>query len=343
MFDGAVPAFSEMTSLTTVLPDLLEMLPVHCIGFLSAVRKDVFRGVDALQRRTLCRRGFNPCWTWRKAQAFETALFCDSLANPGTWTPGPNDQSSPSNTMETEGQLDQAEPWLWLSGGTDWKGFQGGFQTISADGVRPTWVTFRVRIATPELSGAFLTLASTQHTWGLADPVLSFSYCGDERLHERRCFAVIAGNVKSQAQVNASRKSLVGPEIESDKPYDVAVWFDWYAEKMSVFVNGAQQIDRMPFKADQPIRHAAIYNWRSGARTAFSELLFGETCPFSLPTSIVPCRSSRRDWRCPSRRRSLRLQADLSRLFVKAALSSSVVILLTALAAQQLTATAFAS
>merc|ERR1712139_524189 len=110
----------------------------------------------------------------------------------------------------------------------------------------------------------------------LADPVLAFRYCGDERSQNRRCFAVQAGKVQSQ--------SVVLCDV-SCKPYDVAVWFDWDAKRMSVFIDGAQHLDNVPFEADQPIRYAAIYNWRSGARTAFSELLCGETCPFPLPSS----------------------------------------------------------
>ena len=35
----------------------------------------------------------------------------------------------------------------------------------------------------------------------------------------------------------------------------------------------------MPFKAQSPIRHAAVFNWRSAARAAFSELVLGDECP----------------------------------------------------------------
>merc|ERR1740121_288198 len=51
---------------------------------------------------------------------------------------------------------------------------------------------------------------------------------------------------------------------------------------MSLYVDGSLQVDRVPFKAGAPIRHAAFYNWRSGARAAFSELALGDECPYPI-------------------------------------------------------------
>jgi len=102
------------------------------------------------------------------------------------------------------------------------------------DGVRPTWVSFRVRVATPELSGAFLTLAAGQHTWGLADPVLVFSYRGDEGAH-RRCFSINTGATQHGDETHYCH---IDPEVIATKPFDVAVNLDWYAQTMSVYIDG---------------------------------------------------------------------------------------------------------
>lgn len=338
------PATCSVTSEAEWLPvlsDLLDLLPIQTIGRMMSTSKDTGTGIEVLRKRTLSRRGLHPSWSWQKAQALETALFSDPLGDPCIWTPGPNGQSSPCNTMESGGEFGQAESWLWLSGGTDWKGFQGGFRTVSEVGIFPTWVAFRVRIATPELSGAFLTLSSSQHTWGLADPILSFSYCGDEKTHQRRCFSVLAGNVKTQAQANLALPCYVEPEVVCDKPYDVAVWFDWNAKVMSVFIDGKRCLDRITFEADSPIRYAAIYNWRSGARTAFSELILGDTCPFTLPRSVIPQRST--STICPSRLRLAPGRSALKTLtptpaglLFRVAFSSSMLVLFTALVSQYL-------
>jgi hypothetical protein len=263
----------------------------------------------------------------------EAALFVELFGDPQAWTRGPNGKSSPCNDMELDQTHDHTEPWLWLSGGTDWQGFQGGFRSVSAEGIRPTWVAFRVRIATPELSGAFLTLSSAQRTWGLADPILAFSYRGDEGSQNRRCFSVQTGAFQTG---DVSHNCQIAPEVTSSKPYDIAVHLDWSAKAMSVFIDGVRQVHGVPFKAENPIRFAAIYNWRSGARTAFSEMLLGHDCPFALldPPASVKWKPQVFSSSCPPR-----LQCHRRRLattqFIQLAISGSTAALLVALAAQQ--------
>lgn len=209
------------------------------------------------------------------------------LGTPRLWTPGPNDKQG--NIMESSGNdeadgEDDTSGWLWLSGGTDWQGFQGGFQCISTDGVKPSWLTFRVRIATPALSGAFLTFSAAQRTWGLEDIVFAFHYSGDERSrsHQQRCFLIQTGSTQ---QGHDSHPIRIQPEIVADQPYQVSIHFDWAAAEMSVFVDGVQYLSGIPFRAAHPVRFAAIYNWRSGARTAFSELMLGDACPYDISSS----------------------------------------------------------
>jgi len=323
--------------LQPILPVLLDFLPAQIIGRLNSSSSHTKACIESLRMQVLSRRGFNTSWTWRKAQAVEAALFCDPLANPSIWTPGPNWKGE-GNSLESEGAPDQTDPWLLISGGTDWKGFQGGYRTISDEGVRPAWVAFRVRVATPELSGAFLTLASAKHTWGLADPILVFSYCGDEKAKSRRCFTVESAPSLESRTPHVCR-GVAGAEYQavSDKPYEVAIWLDWQREVMSVFIDGERQVDEVSFKGDNPIRFAAIYNWRSAARTAFSELILGETCPFTLSNDVLPRRSSssKAGLQCPSRLRKA-IAPSWSSILFKVALSSSALALFTAVAVQQL-------
>merc|ERR1719492_470983 len=174
------------TMLMPVIQGVLEALPAGDIGRLSLCERRTSQAISGLRPHVLTTRRRHPAWSWQKAHAVECASFCDSMGAPHNWTPGPNDRA-PHNTLESEADL---SPWTWLSGGTDWQGFQGGFRQVSEFGIRPTWVTFRVRIATPELSGAFLTLSGEQRNWGLAEPVLNFSYRGNDSSSQRRCFAV---------------------------------------------------------------------------------------------------------------------------------------------------------
>merc|ERR1719323_2753566 len=71
--------------------------------------------------------------------------------------------------------------------------------------------------------------------------------------------------------------------MPADHPYDIALRLDWAAGVLSVFIDGCKHISDVHFRTATPIRYAAIFNWRSGARTAFSELMLGDDCPYDLP------------------------------------------------------------
>lgn len=285
----AVQARQLLPSATEILEQVFDAMPIVSIGWLQQVSRHIHTAAKDRRSLVLKRRGLETFWSWQTAHAAETALFFDKLGSPGLWTPGPNSNRSTAtmgNVIETgsdDGSLgENSGPWLWLSGGTDWQGFQGGFREIADVGIRPTWLSFRVRIQTTQLSGAFLTLAAAQRTWGLEDIVLDFQYSGDERLQKRRCFVVQSGATQHG---DSSHLIRLQPEIVADRPYLVAVSFDWESAVMSVFVDGVQHLDRVPFKAERAVKFVAISNWRSGARTAFSELMLGCSCPYATGSS----------------------------------------------------------
>lgn len=294
--------------LLPVLDQVLDGLSAQSVARLQLTSRHFSESVKSLQPALLTRRGFGLGCSLQKVHAFEAALFSDAQGDPGVWNPGPNSKSS-CNTLANDSE---AASWLWLSGGTDWQSFQGGFSCVSELGIQPSWICFRVRVTTPSLSGASLTLSGRRHTWGFQDPVLVFSYRGDEAGKQRRCFVVQSGATQTG---DVSHKCNVEPEVVSDKPYEVAMHLDWNAEELSVFIDGVRHIDAVPFKARSPIRFAAIHNWRSQARTAFSELVIGPACPFKLHGEVpgrapaahrqrllgaisarCPCRARRRRW-----------------------------------------------
>lgn len=278
-----------------ILEEVLNALPVIDIGRLQQVSGPFVAAACECRQRVLQRRGLAGGWPWRKAHAAESALFSDALGGLGHWAPGPNRVDG--NVMERGSDDD----WLWLSGGIDWQGFQGGFQCISPSGIQPSWITFRVRVATPALSGAFLTFSAARRTWGLEDVVLAFQYSGDERSQQRRCFVVQTGATQHGDTSFACR---VESEIVADRPYEVAVHFEWESSLMSVFIDGTRCVERVPFRADRSVRYAAVYNWRSGARTAFSELMLGNSCPFDGCAAVVRRAKSRPSGHACCRRRT---------------------------------------
>jgi len=331
-----------------ILEQVLYGLPIADIGRLQQTSRHSLAAADERRPWILRRRRVEASWTWRKVHAAEVALFYDLLGSPSLWNPGPNLRhhnvlecgGSDENDDTVDDALDHPSarggPWLWLSGGTDWQAFQGGFRSISEDGIKPTWLTFRVRIATPELSCAFLTFASARRTWGLEKIVLAFHYSGDERLTQRRCFIVQAGATQHG---DASHVIRLQPEIVADQPYQVAVKFDWDASVMSVFIDGVEHIHCAPFKTEEPIRFAAIYNWRSGARTAFSELLRGNACAYSacdssaqLPKPRGCCKR-----RVPPKNASPNVfgSAGVTSTSTKLLLTSAIIVLLASVMMQQ--------
>lgn len=268
--------------LLPVLQDVLLALPAADVSRLRLSDRRLLAASDALRPQVLSRRGLSASCSWQKAQAVEEALFCDRSGDPCIWTPGPN-KHGVHNVLE---QKDAgSDHWLALSGGTDWQGFQGGFRRISEDGIQPSWVAFRVRVETPALSGAFLTLSGEQEMWGLSDPVLVFSYRGDDCSSNRRCF-MVQTSLAQQCHGNDSRlQHACYPNqqpVDGSRAHEVAMNLDWNTGTMSVFIDGKQHVHGARFKPPSPIRYMALYNWRSGARTAFSELLLGTSCPFAL-------------------------------------------------------------
>lgn len=126
--------------------------------------------------------------------------------------------------------------------------------------------------------------------WGLVDPIVSFNYNGHEhsKPDHHGCFAIQTGSAQKG---DAPYLCRMEPALLPERAYDVAINLDWRRGEMSVFVDGKLQICREPFKAQQPIRYVAIFNWRSGARAAFSELTMGNTCP--EPLAVPPAASDR--------------------------------------------------
>jgi len=242
----------------------------------------------------LARRGVHSNWSWQKAHAVETAFFCNPSADPDVWMQGPNVQRQ-CNAIQHE---DGADPWLCLSGGTDWQGFQGGYRQISEDGVRAKWVTFKVRIDTTALSGAFFTLSGSRHTWGLSEPIFLFTYRGDDSTQYRRSFTVETSPFSQNGFVH---KMCPDDAVVADRPYDVALRFDWDRSVVSVYINGKQYVNRVPFSSAVPVRYAAIYNWRSEARTAFSDLTIGNHCPYQLEDAEEANQLGGFKFKCPQR------------------------------------------
>jgi len=260
-----------------ILELVLDALPASDVGRLMVTSCHARKTADECLPDILLRRGVCSRWSWRQVHAAEVALFFDTLGSAAGWTPGPNRQSTCNSLAGT--YLDGWEPWLCFSGGTDWQGFQGGYCCVSEAGIRPAWIAFRVRIMTPALSGANLALAARQRTWGLADPVLTFNYRGDEHSQYQRCFSV-QGGVAQYGDVSYACRPEAA--IEAGRAYDVAVHLDWDQAEMSVFIDGVAYVRKAAFRSTAPVRYVALYNWRSLSRTAFSELVLGGSCPFKV-------------------------------------------------------------
>lgn len=280
---GADACADRGGSLLPVLEDVLLALPAADVGRLRRADRSVAAAAAALRPRVLAQRGLGPSCTWQRAQAVEEAHFCDRSGRPEGWTPGPNARGGAGNAMEREVDAD-ADPWLCISGGTEWKSFQGGYRELSAMGARPSWIAFRVRVETPEFSGACLMLSHAQCRWGLRDPLLGFQYRGDEPSERKRVFQVLTwageGGGSNGRLVTHDCRPL--RPVDGSSSHEVAVHLDWQSLTMSVFIDGRQHIRGAAFGPDLPVRYMAVYNLGSRARAAFSELLLGDSCPFAL-------------------------------------------------------------
>lgn len=286
-------ARSPLPLIAEVHEEVLSMLPVSDIGKQMVAGREVSAAADAMRAKVLVRRGMPPEWPWRKAHAVETAAFRD-LTLPGEredWTPGPS-TGSVGNVLERRG--DGAE-WMWLSRGTDWQAFQGGLRAVSEAGVHPSWVSFQVRVATPQFSGANIAFSSEERRWGLRAPILLFSYRGGDSSNQR---GFLLETCSADGHLDGHPCQLFA-DVSPDQVYEVAIHLDWGSGELNMFVNGQVQVKSASFETRDPIRLAAIYNWRSNAVTAFSELMLGETCPYVLKSSAevaelaLPVSSSR--------------------------------------------------
>jgi len=276
------------SQLLPVLQGVAENLGALEIARLEVTSQHLSNALGTLRPTVLGQRGQNPGWTWQKAHSVLSAALYDPLNELQSWTPGPYDRSD-RNVMEVR------EDAVWLSGGTDWQGFQGAFRCVSDEGVQASWVAFRVRIATPEVSGAFLALYALKRNWGFTGPVLVFNYRGAE-VKDDHCFSL-----RTEFGQAGHEKRHVSQRFETseDRPFDISVHLDWSQKTASMFVDGVPQVTGVPFQGTDPIRYATLYNWRSGARTAFSDLTIGNNCPSAAvhkaeralrPRTMCPCR-----------------------------------------------------
>lgn len=263
------PAFADFPQ--PVLHGLLAAMPAAAIGRAGMIDPAMRALVAELWPTLAAERRFPAWWPLQKANVVEAAAFFDALDRPDLWQKGPNNKVE-GNSLETGAD----GTWLWLSGGTDWQGFHGGFRRVSQEGLRPPWVSFRVQVGTPALSGAFLTLAADTHTWGLEDVVLLFNYRGDDNPQDKRCFSV-----QTTASQHGGKRVVCRPtaEVSPDRPYEVAISFDWSRGVMSAFIDGERLVADEPFNVANPVRFAALHNWRAGARTAFSDFALGDAPP----------------------------------------------------------------
>lgn len=259
---------------------VFEALPADAVGHMTRASRECKESVSAaLRGGFLAARASDNLQMPRSLQdanVTEKAIFYDSMGQPDVWDAGPNTRSQ-GNDLESEIEDEQRRKWLSIRGGTDWQGFQGGFRHISTDGVRPSWLAFTVRTSTPALSGAFLAVSAGRHTWGLEDIVLTFQYRGDEGASAKRCFAITTRPAQKGGKPILLNNSV--QEVLPDVPYDVAIHLDWVRMKTAVYINGTLEVANVKLEEVEPIRYVAMYNWRSGAKAAFSALSLGDARP----------------------------------------------------------------
>lgn len=263
-----------------VLPALdavrLGMVDKQCLGKLGRSRIKILRG-----------RSFSSSWSWQKACAAESSVLFDGFNdfNPSDcWRIGPNcseaeNSDSRSNGNVLEKKSDEDGLWICLSGGTDWSAFQGIYRSID-EGVFPNYISFLVKVDTPDVSCASISFFSSRTTWGFSKPVLMFSYQGMERT-QQCCFALQCGSIPGKSDYICRPE----PKILSNKVYEVVIKLDWKQSYISVFINGHLQLERVPCKLEEPIRYVSFFNWRSRAQSSLSQLMLGNLCPTRIISS----------------------------------------------------------
>merc|ERR1712136_500095 len=246
-----------------VVVDVMEVQDICRLGLASST---LSRPVEAVRSTVLGHRFQSPSWPWQKAHSIEAAALHDPFTTLQPWTRGPNERNV-SNVLL---RLHHA---LFAPGGTDLQAFQGVSRTVSTEGVQSSWISVRVRVGTPNASGAFLALYSAKRSWGFANPVLVFNYRG-QASEQQRCFSL-------QTEFGTTQKRHVSHQVEpvEDRVCDVAIHLDWQGKTASMFIDGVVKVQAVPFRASHSIRYATIYNWPSGAKAAFSDLTIGCVSP----------------------------------------------------------------
>lgn len=286
--------------------EVLSLLPARSIGRLKMVDRESRKATEFFREKVLLLRDFGADWSWRKAHAVEAAIFHNSVGlDDEAWAPGPNtrvtgnvlERGSAHGAASAAVSTAEAGEWLWLSGGTDWQAFQGGLQTVSEEGVRPSWVSFKVGTATPLLSGANFAIAGDQGNWGLRRPIIHFSYRGGDCNSNQHSF-LLETCVAAGAGYMVPHACRPAGGVRGGQAYEVAICLDWSRGTLSAYVDGERLLEGIAFEKEEPVRLVAVYNWRSNARTAFSEFLVGGTCPYELGeawrragnrSSLLPC------------------------------------------------------
>lgn len=287
---------ASFTELSNTIGSVLTSLPAREIARVLLLDKRIHSTSAELLPKLVRQRGFPEWWPLQKAHQVESATFFDALDSPKLWRKGPNMKVLQRAGEGTEGvwqgnsmEKGSGGSWLWLSGGTDWTGFQGGYRQVSNDGLRPAWVSFRVQVANPALSSAFLVLAADTHTWGLEDIVLLFNYRGDEGSLIKRRFSV-----QTTPTQKGGKPAICNMSPSCSRPYDVAIHLDWCKGVLSVFIDGTEHVREEQFDVAAPVRFAALYNWRACAASAFSDLVMGPArpclAPVPGPAAAVPHR-----------------------------------------------------
>lgn len=208
-------------------------------------------------------------------------MVFDRIMTPeASWASGPNTKFEGNSWVPGDGRESQ---WVWLIGGTDWQGFQGLYKQVSDDGIHPQWISFKVRVETTALAGAFLAVSAGRHTWGLKPLIFLFGFWGDEGSSPRRCFKMQTMGRQGTLDWSACIQQV---PVVSNRAYAISVNLDWKRGLLEVYVDNEKVLCKVPFLQTESVRYVGLYNWRSGARTAFSELMLGNSQPALLVRDV---------------------------------------------------------
>lgn len=237
-------------------------------------------GADSMPR--FIEKRFRPGWQLQTAYASEVAVFFDYMRDTTRWMDGPN-ASKPYNVASTDTLPGDEGAWTFLKDGTDWLGFQGIYCQFSQKGCRPKWVSFRVCLHTLDLSGAFFALSAGKRTWGLQPIIFIFNYRGDDMQSGKRCFALQTLPNSGELHI----MELEQEQIRAGVAYEVSIRLHWGTGTLALFINGQKVLEAVPFQADLQPQLVGLYNWRSQAVCAFSEVMIGNAPPYQLTKNAL--------------------------------------------------------